>query len=298
MTPTRSSNHGPNNAVAYLVTFPFIALQHAAALAMRSRQRRSNQAPKAPPPSQSTGSTSTAPDANPVPSVQMVADRVHSQVINGQSLNFYFYARSATIRITKRAGGVVQEALFTPAIAEANALPFTMVSAAAWIANTWFKVSTTPTEPSHSPAANAAPMQHGYSPLPADAQRPPGRQAPTQRQRPEQKDAVSDASSPAAQKKQYAPFTGQVIDFGPTQKGMNTAKPYWTYSMKLESDSEGIKEFIGEQLAELVANHDLKQGQLVTLTPLGKRKFLFDLGNGKKEDRHRNEYSIDVHRKL
>jgi hypothetical protein len=297
MTPNKPPKHGPNNAVAYLVTFPFVALQNAASVAMRAHQRRAKPAPKTPPTTQPTNKTPTTSVVPPVAPTQMVADRVHSQLINGQSVNFYLYAANHTIRIMTRTRGVAQTAWFTRAIAEATAVPFTMVSAAAWIQETWFKspiaaaTTASPSEPSPA-AAPVRKHQPQKSSAPAELDLPS-----TDCGLPENQ-PVPRASKPAAKtgtRRPMVPCTGEIIGFGPMKKGVNTKKPYWTYVMKIDSREEGLQEFVGEQLAELVASLELQEGQLITLTPLGKRKFIAVLEDGSTEERHRNEYAIVVH---
>lgn len=297
MTPNKPPKHGPNNAVAYLVTFPFIALQNAASVAMRAHQRRAKPAPKTPPTTPPTSKTPTTSNVPPVAPTQMVADRVHSQLINGQSVNFYLYAASHTIRIMTRTRGVVQNAWFTRAIAEATAVPFTVVSAAAWIKETWFKSPPAPatTAPPPEPPTSAAPVRKHQR---QDASGADELNLPPMDFDVSEEPPAPRTSKPVAKpntRRPLVPCTGEIISFGPTTRGLSTKKSYRTYVMKIDSPQEGLKEFVGEQLAELVADYGLQEGQLVTLTPLGKREFMFDLGNGKSELRHRNEYAIDVH---
>ena len=89
-------------------------------------------------------------------------------------------------------------------------------------------------------------------------------------------------------------FTGLISAFGwrtcPPKPPQN--KPYETYFMEV-TGPYSVREFIGEQLCELVEQQHLAVGNEIALTPLGKTPFTV-LVNGKPERRHRNEYRIDL----
>ena len=64
--------------------------------------------------------------------------------------------------------------------------------------------------------------------------------------------------------------------------------------MTLRSETGSYeKQFIGEHLADLVTDMDLREGQLVRLQLLGKHHFEVEV-NGKMEPRNRNHFAIET----
>jgi len=188
---------------------------------------------------------------------------------------FYHYERAKEIKIKARSNGFVNETIFTPADATAMSLPFTLKSSVKWFRVHGFtkKVEDVPvkearqvTKSSRAPEAATSADKPAAARLPAPA---PGDGQPVGSKR---------------------PFTGKIVDFGPTTRQPAGGKPYSTYFLALENDVTR-REFIGEQLAELVQEHNLQPGESIRLHPLGKRHFQVEV-NGKFEDRTRNEYAL------
>lgn len=259
----------------FVIGMPFRGMQRAAKMTARAVASRVNaEKPEVP--------AEPAPEpvvAEPAPRTTLrAADRVHSHRFGSLQVHFYHYVKEAVIKAKARRDGVEKELLFTPADATSHALPFTLAGAVLFVGKQGFV---------HGQSASMA--------LPLAAPEKAINEAPKQKQKPEPKrseDVTTVEATPVNKAKR--PFEGSVVSFGQTQRpGFNGEPPYTTFYLKLCNDLIGEREFIGEQLAELVEQHNLAAGQMVRLHPLGRRPFEVVV-DGKTQKRHRNEYSIEI----
>lgn len=271
-----------HDTAAYLITLPYLAIAKAAAMAssVLAKTKTSQQKPPVEVPASKNVATSPA-QPTLAPHKFSVADRVHSVMIDSDKVCFFLYAKDELIKVTTRKGGFTKEAFFTPAIAASMSATFTISSAVLWIKRKGFDTDRMPIAKKQP---EAAPAQ-----LKADPK-------PTQKITPAPIVQTNDVVHKSAGAKH--PFIGRIVSFGETVRpGRDGGKPYQTYYMLLSNNTIGEREFIGEQLAELVASHNLSAGQLVRLHPLGKRHFTVNV-DGKEQQRTRNEYAVDVDDKV
>ncbi|MFJ3318601.1 hypothetical protein ACIPLR_24920 [Herbaspirillum huttiense] len=221
--------------------------------------------------------------ANPV---FTCADRTQSVIRGGTKLSLYQYVKLQQIRIVARRDGFEKELIFTRDIAAQEGLAYNLDNAVVWVTRKGFVGAPAPTVPT---ARQQMPRQIQTSPVKGE---------PEEESR-ELKD-LNKSPSPAGVTKTsnvHRTYHGFIQRFGVVKKHDHEKnQDYQTYAMSLETSAgKFLKEFIGEQLSDLVELHKLSVGQEVSITPLGKQHFWFDLGNGKKEKRRRNEYAIEIH---
>jgi len=258
--------------------------------------------PVAKPAPQAPAQTVAQPVSAAAPSnTLIVADRVCSAMIGGQSVNFFQYVQAKVIRVSSRVNRRQLEANFTPAIADECGIAFDLDGAIQWIRERGF--------PRPASAAKGNRQEREAMPnLEPDESAPPF-DAPFKSPRKVRPglDKTAGAASNGAETEQARtlipaagnkgrPFTGRIMFAGEEKRyGAPGEKPYVTYVMKLESESRTfVKDFVGEHLGELVAEHKLKIGDLVTVQLLGREHFTVEV-DGKTEDRRRNRYSIKTH---
>lgn len=282
------------------LAMPFMAFHKAGSLIGRSLSRNPAAPPPAPPapaPAAAPPQPAPAPTFNPL----VPANRVCSANIDGQNVNFYQYVDAKVIRVSCRANRRLQEATFTPTIAEECGIAYDLDGAIQWIRERGFA--------GQRPHAGRAgsPQQGDEVDLIAPPFDAPFKSRPMARPGMEKaKGQQAPASSVAAQpfvhtldpvaEHQGRPFRGRILFFGEeTRPGRGQEKPYRTYVLRMESESRTYtKDFLGEHLGELVAKQQLHLGQLVTVQLVGREHFQVEV-NGKTEDRRRNHYSIKVH---
>lgn len=291
MITTPKPQNDMHNVAAYFITLPFIALTRGGSLAKSyfaknaAKQAAFKQAQAA-----SVAKQPAQPPVEPTqaaaPRVQTfgAATRVHSTIAGNLKLYFYEYNTPRVIKVTSRKDGVLKEAFFTPDIAIEACLAFSIDGALTWIRKRGFK---------GDPPANVAPMEKTRTqpvkappaPLVAPVATPLPAPAPS---------AAATSLSTKLSASNKRPFTGHIVEFGPTKRPGRDGKPeYTTYFIALENADIGRREFIGEQLAELVENHSLQVGMKVRLHSLGKQHFTVTVGD-RAQERTRNEYAIDL----
>lgn len=200
------------------------------------------------------------------------ADQVFSDMFGPQKVNFYLYNSEKTILAVARKDGVERKAHFTQAVANECGLPFAMQGAVKWIRENGF----VPAEAVKRPVVQAS------------------KKAPPKTTEKDWEQHSKQAAPAVAQLDTKRPFEGRIVNFGEvTRGGVNGNKPYKTFALTLRNAGIGERDFIGEQLAELIADKGLQNGQLIRVHPLGKRTFEIDVA-GIMETRTRNEYSIDI----
>lgn len=301
LTP-QALTSGESIAVAALA-MPYMVIKTAGRLIGRILARNSAAAQPAPPAPASAAVQPQVPAVSP--SIALVAaNRVCSAEIGGQNVNFYQYFEAKVIRASTRANRRLQEATFTPAIAEECGIAYDLDGAIQWIRERGFGGARTQ-------SLKKGPQHHDpEQPDGAELFEPqvdaPFKSAPMTRPGTAKvKGQKPVASAPAqpfmhtlvpADERQGRPFRGRILNFGEdTRPGRGDQKPYVTYVLKMESESgQHTKDFIGEHLNELVQKYNLSAGQLVTVQLVGKEHFEVEL-NGKMEPRKRNHYSIKIH---
>lgn len=292
--------HSKSDAlVISALALPFMAFHKAGSLIGRSLSRN----PAAPPPAPPVPASATPKPQAAVPTFNPLvpANRVCSANIDGQYVNFYQYFDAQVIRASCRANRHLQEATFTPAIAQECGIAYDLDGAIQWIRERGFAGQR-----SHA-GRTSTPQQRDDADLIA-----PPFDAPF-KSRPMARPCVGKAKGPqaaagtvAAQpfvhtldpvaEHQGRPFRGRIKFFGEeTRPGRGQEKPYRTYVLRMESESRAYtKDFLGEHLAELVEKYQLQLDQLVTVQLIGREHFQVEV-NGNLEDRRRNHYSIKVH---
>ncbi|MCU6502017.1 hypothetical protein LPN04_29915 [Rugamonas sp. A1-17] len=260
----------------HIIGLPFRAMQSAAkmtAQAVISRRQEIKPGVQQTPVPEQKSEVAVRP-------ILRAADRVHSQMYGQQKVCFYHYGKEQVIKATARRDGKAKDVFFTPEVAVQHSLPFSMEGATLWVGEFGFKQGI-----ATSIALPYVRTETVINEVPTKAIVEAPAQAP----------AASESLPTRSESiKSKRPFEGTVVSFGPTQRnGLNGKPPYMTYCLKLISNLTGEREFIGEQLAELVDQYGLKKDQLVRLHPLGRRPFQV-VENGKPQDRHRNEYSIEI----
>lgn len=302
-TTPQALTRGETIAVAAL-TMPYMVIKTAGRLIGRSLTRNPVAAQPAPPAPAPAAVQTQGPVASPFTAL-VPANRVCSAEIGGQKVNFYQYFDARVIRVSCRANRLLQEATFTPAIAEECGIAYDLDGAIQWIRERGFSGA-------RAQSVKKGPQQHRDPVQSADVNQfappfgEPFKSAPMARPGPVKAKGQKQAPTAPAQtfmhtlvpadERQGRPFRGRILNFGEeTRPGRGTQKPYVTYVLRMESESgQYTKDFIGEHLDELVQNHNLSIGQLVTVQLVGKEHFEVEV-NGKMEPRKRNHYSIKVH---
>jgi hypothetical protein len=285
---------------------PYMVIKTAGRLIGRSLTRNPVEAQPAPPaPAPAPAAVQPqGPAATPFATL-VPANRVCSTEIGGQRVNFYQYFDAKVIRASCRANRILQEAMFTPAIAEECGIAFDLDGAIQWIWERGFNgpraqsvKKASPQQP--SPVANAdidqvaPPFDEPINSVPMA--RPGAVKAKGQKPAPSASAQTFVHTLVPADERQGRPFRGRILNFGEeTRPARGEQKSYVTYVLRMESESgQYAKDFIGEHLDELVQQHNLSVGQLVTVQLVGKEHFEVEV-NGKLEPRKRNHYSIKVH---
>jgi len=272
----------PGDLAFTLLTFPFDTLEAIGSRIANAFASKSKQHPKkAPPPP----AGERLPDITP--NLQyLVADRVHSAEVRGRKISFYQYHSAQVIRIICRELRHLKPIDFTPAIADGAALVYDIDGAIQWVRQNGLESDAAKRAASKAPNRPATASAKVPAPEVEEEQVKPKPAAP----------AASTASLnivPATGNKSV-PFTGKIVSFGTTQIKSEGRKPYTTYAMTLRSETGSYeKQFIGEHLADLVTDMDLREGQLVRLQLLGKHHFEVEV-NGKMEPRNRNHFAIET----
>lgn len=207
-----------------------------------------------------------------------IADKVHSQMFGSLKVCFYQYVKGY-IRVIARKNGITKTIFYTPDIAEKSGVSYNMDSAIAWVREVGFKdaISQTAIE-ENQPVLTEHPKNENQ-------------ETTVVKEVAVVKSNVTSINSPAKNR----PFNGKIIAMGETTRpGRDGKPPYSSYAIKLRSESGGMeKEFLGEHLSELSEKLTLKIGQLIRIQLLGRNKFDVEI-NGKIEERHRNEFSINL----
>lgn len=298
---SHSQAHSKSDAfVISALSLPFLAFHKAGSIIGRSLSRNPAASPSAPPapaPVAAKLQSAALPIFNPL----VPADRVCNANIAGQSVNFYQYFDAMVIRVSCRANRRLQEAAFTPAIADDCGIAFDLDGAIQWIRERGFagQLSNAGRADSLQQCDDAEPIAP-----PFDAPFKSRPMAwPAQAKAKGQRAAVgSVAARPSVltldpiTERQGRPFRGRIRSFGvETRPGRGDEKPYETYVLRMESESrEYTRDFLGEHLGELVSEYKLQLDQLITVQLVGREHFQVEV-NGKMEDRRRNHYSITVH---
>lgn len=207
-----------------------------------------------------------------------IADKVHSQMFGTLKVCFYQYVSKGFIRAIARKNGVTKTVIYTSDIAEKSGVQYNMDSAIEWVREVGFKDSISQNNMSETqPVLTGQPKVEAQETIVAK----------------EVCVAKSNVTSITTSAKNR-PFNGKIIAMGETTRpGRGGKPPYSSYAIKLRSESGGLeKEFLGEHLSELSEKMTLKVGQLIRIQLLGRNKFDVEI-NGKTEERHRNEFSIN-----
>lgn len=293
--------HSKSDAlIISVLALPFMAFHKAGSLIGRSLSRSTEATPPAPPelpPAAAQSQPAVAPTFNP----HVPANRVCSANIDGQNVNFYQYFNAKVIRISCRANRRLQEATFTPAIADECGTAFDLDGAIQWIRERGFSGQRPHAGRAGSPQQRddtdlvAPPFDEPYK---SRSMARPGMGKAKGQQAAEESGAAQPFVHPLdpVPEHQGRPFRGRIQFFGEeTRPGRGQEKSYRTYVLRMESESRAYtKDFLGEHLGELVEKHQLQLGQLVTVQLVGREHFQVEM-NGKMEDRRRNHYSIRVH---
>jgi hypothetical protein len=298
--------HSKSDAlVISALALPFMAFHKAGSLIARSLSRNPAATPPAPP-APAPAPVQSAPAAAPAFNPLVPANRVCSAEIDGHNVSFYQYFGAKVIRASCRANRRLQEATFTPAIADECGIAFDLDGAIQWIRERGFGSQRPHASQPGSPRKGSSEPRDDVDMIapPFDA---PFKSAPMARPgREKSKGQPVQAQGATAQpfvhtldpvaEHQGRPFRGRIQFFGEeTRPGRGQDKPYVTYVLRMESESRAYsKDFLGEHLGELVEKYQLKRGQLVTVQLIGREHFQVEV-NGKMEDRRRNHYSIKVH---
>jgi hypothetical protein len=293
--------HSKSDAlVISALALPFMAFHKAGSLIGRSLSHNPAATPPAPPtpvPAAGKPQPAAVPPFNPL----VPANRVCSANIDGQNVSFYQYFDAKVIRVSCRANRRLQEATFTPAIAEEYGIAYDLDGAIQWIRERGFAGQRPHGGRAGSPQQSddadliAPPFD---APFKSRSMARPGLEKAKGLQVP----SPSVAAQPfvhtldAVPEHQGRPFRGRIQFFGEENRpGRGQEKPYRTYVLRMESESRAYtKDFLGEHLGELVEKHQLQLGQLITVQLVGREHFQVEV-NGKMEDRRRNHYSIKVH---
>lgn len=290
---------GETFAVAVL-TMPYMVIKTAGRLIERSLTRNPAAAPPAPAPT-----AAQSPPPAVAPSIAFVAaDRVCSVEVNGQKVNFYQYFAAKVIRASSRANRRLQEASFTPTIAEECGVAYDLDGAIEWIRERGFdgaRPQPVKQVSKHRNIEQADGAELANPPFDAPYTSPAAAHPGVAKARGQKPTPSAPVETPIhtlvpVDDRQGRPFRGRILNFGEeTRAGRGDAKPYVTYVLKMESESgQYTKDFLGEHLSELVEQHGLQIGQPVTVQLVGKEFFDVEV-NGKMEPRRRNHYSIKVH---
>lgn len=302
-TTTQALTRGETVAVAALA-MPYMVIKTAGRLIGRSLTRNPVVAQPAPPTPAPAAVQPQGPAASPFTAL-VPANRVCSTEIGGQKVNFYQYFDARVIRASCRANRILQEAMFTPAIAEESGIAFDLDGAIQWIRERGFNGAlaqsvkkASPQQRSPVPSADADQIAPPFDePIKSAPTALPGAvKAKGQKPAPSAPAQTFVHTLVPADERQGRPFRGRILNFGEeTRPGRGEQKSYVTYVLHMESESgQYTKDFIGEHLDELVQQHNLSVGQLVTVQLVGKEHFEVEV-NGKMEPRKRNHYSIKVH---
>ncbi|WP_426172556.1 hypothetical protein [Pseudoduganella sp. R-34] len=263
---------------AFLITLPYLALAQGGNLAQsflnrpKEPQVKPNATPKAAP-------LPAAPEPKVIHNQRFeAANRVHSESIRGNKVCFYEYRTAGQIKATTRVNGFLKEVIFTREDANSMSLPFVIESAVVWIHRHGFEKKSVaeqikPITTAAAPKSTVPQPRHTQPAVNVSRTQP----------------SVQATKAPSRQ-----PYEGEIVGFGTTTRPGRKGEPdFETYFMTVRHSRIGDREFIGEQLAELVDTHQLQIGQAIRLHQLGKRHFQV-MVNGKPQDRTRNEYKVDI----
>ena len=281
MSPNPQAPKTPGEFAFKLLSFPFDTLEAvgsriAAAFTKKSTHHLEH---------------STAPVSKGIPDITacqqyQVADRVYRTEIRGRNVSFFQYHAAQVIRISCREVRHLKSIDFTPAIAENAGVVYDIDGAIQWIRQTGLE--STVARQAASKVERQSKVAVKNQPLPSDVSEVAVKAKPAT-------PAPSHAGLnivPATGNKSV-PFTGKIVTFGTTQIKSDGQKPYTTYAMTLRSETGSYeKQFIGEHLADLVAEHGLRDGQLVRVQLLGKHHFEVEV-NGKMQPRSRNQFAVE-----
>jgi hypothetical protein len=292
-------------AAVGLVTLPFMVASATCSIVKRGYARIIGTTKAASPPAvQYPVVASAVPAVTPIPKLT-IADRVFSASIRGQQVSFFHYYEAKVIRISTRANRRVLEALFTPDLADASNTAFDIDGAIEWIRKRGF----TDQQPAPTPAAKApesvtkaADTRQPQSSTPVAAESTPARPSGdlgkgSTKANSAPVTAVSEKRLEYVTGGKNRAFRGRIERFGQEKRKATRPgeKDYMTYVVALASETGAYtKEFIGEHLADLVEQHQLEVGRLVTIQLIAKEFFQVEVA-GKLEDRCRNHYSVELH---
>lgn len=270
----------PDDFAFALLSFPFDTLEAIGSRIASAFTSKSKQQPKE---SESAQVVERMPDIT-ANQQYMIADRVYRTEVRGHNVSFYQYHAAKLIRITCRELRHLKPIDFTPVIAEGAALVYDIDGAIQWVRQNGLESKAAKrAAPSAAPPATEDAVKTTESKDSVVYAKPTVSAA----------EAVPLNITPATGNKS-TPFTGYITFFGTTEIKIEGRKPYSTYAMTLQSETGTYKkQFIGEHLADLVADLGLREGQLVRLQLLGKHHFEVT-ENGKVEHRSRNHYAIQT----
>jgi hypothetical protein len=262
-----------DDLAVFIISFPYLAVRAASQLVAKVSGQAAREVKGTPTPAPSSESSAARPG------VHQPATRTQRVVINSQTYNIYLYAQQQLIRVTSRANGHFREFHFTPTEAAAAGLNFGIPSAISWLQSSQGNPSTTPREVARASTVHVA---------------PPKERAPTRM--PVAKKPTDNPGTSAMDAAKRAPFTGSIAFMGEVKRNDPSKKQsYVTYVIRLRSSNGFEKEFAGEQLAELVDDHELQLDDFITLQFLGRVPFQVKLDDGTTEDRWRNTYALNKH---
>jgi hypothetical protein len=274
----------PDDFAFKLLSFPFDALEAIGSRIASSLTIKSPPQPK---------ELEPAPVGERIPDITanqhyMIADRVHRTEVCGHAVSFFQYHAVQVIRISCRDLRHLKPMEFTPAVAEDAALVYDIDGAIQWVRQNVLESNAAKLAAQKQPARQIKAAAGKTQLPPRDAEAKQAKATPAA-------PAISNGPlniAPATGNKSV-PFTGRIVSFGTTQIKSGDRKPYTTYAMTLRSETGSYeKQFIGEHLADLVADLALHEGQLVRLQLLGKHHFEVEV-NGKMEPRVRNHFAIE-----
>lgn len=267
-----------DDLAVFLLSAPFIAIARGLSLAgkaivsmLGNRSQRTESAVNPTVPAASGPVITANPEF-------VIADRIHSMMYGKLKVCFYQYSKLAEIRAIARKNGVSRQVIFTPEIATKAGFGYHMDGAIAWVRETGFANAPPPAPVIALPKTEIAPAAPAHPPM---------------KEKSTPKPVVNKVQAENSFRSRT--YVGRIKNLGNAVKpGLNGKPDYETFVLKLETESMALeKEFIGEHLAELTDQYNLKKGNTIELTTLG-RTFFTVMVDGKEDQRRRNGYAIKV----
>lgn len=211
----------------------------------------------------------------------LIAERVHCSIMGNLKVCFYHY-RTGFIKAVARKKGVTKEVFFTPEIAQAKNLAYTMQGAIEWVRSVGFSREIKESIPTPLPQAQPIPQLVSEVPVQQQAVVKPS----------VAKQQVLNSSMETYNK---PPMVGTVLFMGSSVRpGFNGGAAYTTFVVKVRAEYGNVeREFMGEHLAELTEHKNVQVGDKIKIQLLGRNYFTVLVGD-KEEPRNRKEYSLEV----